>query len=98
MFVVLLSYAKGLAERTLVPLEYVQLASQCLIRDALLQADSTGMALHPEPEAALNNGLEEVLERVGLAQLCSAGAKTRWDPTSFGEDAAVMETICRACG
>jgi ribosomal protein S12 methylthiotransferase accessory factor YcaO len=60
----------------LVPLEYGQLASITTVAAPLVDADSTGMAVHVDRDAALSTARDELFERIGLVQICGgAGAE-----------------------
>lgn len=65
------------------PLEYTQLTSNCRVNTPLVQKDSTGMAVHPEYDKAVANGLFEVLERNALYHLWSNKVKIAWENQSL---------------
>lgn len=56
-------------EEAFLPLEYLELESVCAVKDPLVRTDSTGIALHPDPDAAFEGALLEVFERSALWSL-----------------------------
>lgn len=68
------------------PIEFVQLQSICSVKNPLVLADSTGMAVHPDENYAIENGINEVFEKTVLKFIWRNGLPRMMELTKSDEE------------
>lgn len=82
----------------LVPIEYFQLARTCKVRDPLILADSTGIAVHTDMALALAAAEAEVHERALLWEVMAGRPDWRWPGAAASPQVTLYLGACRELG